>query len=105
MQAPFPGQSERFLREGRTLDRDLAVDDLYGVRAVALSPDPNESFRIEGELKAPELGGLLRVAHFRRRLRGAGVKHELALIDVRPNDRIRIQPIAIGGKSGPSDIS
>ena len=78
--------------------------DLYGVRAVAFSPEPNETFRIEGELKAPELGGLLRVAHFRRRLRRSGMKHELALIDVRPNDRIRIQPIAIGGKSGPSDI-
>ena len=84
VQAPFPGQGGRFLREGRTLDRDLAVDDLYGVRAVALSPDPNETFRIEGELKAPELGGLLRVAHFRRSLGKSGVKHELALIDVRP---------------------
>ena len=84
VQAPFPGQGGRFLREGHTLDRDLAVDDLYGVRAVALSPDPNETFRIEGELKAPELGGLLRVAHFRRPLRKSGVTHELALIDVRP---------------------
>ena len=84
VQAPFPGQGGRFLRDGCTLDRDLAVDDLYGVRAVALSPDPNETFRIEGELKAPELGGLLRVAHFRRPLRKSDVKHELALIDVRP---------------------
>ena len=84
VQAPFPGQGGRFLREGRTLDRDLAIDDLYGMRAVALSPDPNETFRIEGELKAPELGGLLRVAHFRRSLSRSGVKHELALIDLRP---------------------
>ena len=84
VQAPFPGQGGRFLREGRTLDGDLAVDDLYGVRAVALSPDPNETFRIEGELRAPELGGLLRVAHFRRSLGKSGVKHELALIDLRP---------------------
>ena len=84
VQAPFPGQGGRFLREGRTLDRDLAVDDLYGVRAVALSPDPNETFRIEGELKAPDLGALLRVAHFRRPLGKSGVKHELALTDVRP---------------------
>ena len=84
VQAPFPGQGGRFLREGHALDRDLAVDDLYGVRAVALSPEPNETFRIEGELKAPELGGLLRVAHFRRPLRKSGVKHELALIDIRP---------------------
>ena len=84
VQAPFPGQGGRFLREGRTLDRDLAIDDLYGVRAVALSPDPNETFRIEGELKAPDLGGLLRVAHFRRPLRKSGVKHELSLIDIRP---------------------
>ena len=84
VQAPFPGQGGRFLREGRTLDQDLAVDDIYGVRAVALSPDPNETFWIEGELKAPDLGGLLRVAHFRRSLGKSGVKHELALIDVRP---------------------
>ena len=84
VQAPFPGQGGRFLREGRALDRDLAVDDLYGVRAVALSPDPNETFRIEGELKAPDLGALLRVAHFRRPLGKSGVKHKLALIDVRP---------------------
>ena len=84
VQAPFPGQGGRFLHEGRTLDQDLTVDDIYGVRAVALSPDPNETFRIEGELKAPDLGGLLRVAHFRRSLGKSGVKHELALIDVRP---------------------
>ena len=84
VQAPFPGRGGRFLREGRALDRDLGIDDLYGVRAVALSPDPNETFRIEGELKAPELGGLHRVAHFRRSLGKSGVKHELALIDIRP---------------------
>ncbi len=84
VQVPFPGQGGRFLREGHVLDRDLAVDDLYGVRAVALSPDPNQTFRIEGELKAPDLGRLSRVAHFRRSLGKSGVKHELALIDVRP---------------------
>ena len=85
VQAPFPGQGGRFLRDGRPLDRDcLAVDDLYGVRATALSPESSQKFRVEGELKAPDLESLLRVAHFRRSLRKPGVAHELPLIDVRP---------------------
>ena len=84
VQAPFPGQGGRFLQDGRPLDRDLSVDDLYGVRATALSPDDSQKFRIEGELNAPDPGSLLRVAHFRRSLRRSGVIHELPLIDVRP---------------------
>ena len=84
VQAPFPGLGGRFLRDGQPLDRGLAVDDLYGVRATALSPDSTGRFWIEGELEAPDLGGLLRVAHFRRLLHKSGVTHELALVDVRP---------------------
>ena len=84
VRAPFPGHGGRILRDGRPLDRELAVDELYGVRAMALSPDSTQRFWIEGELKAPDPGGLLRVAHFRRPLTTSGVKHELPLIDVRP---------------------
>ena len=84
VQAPFPGQGGRIQRDGRPVDGELAVDDLYGVRAIALSPDGSQRFWIEGELKAPDLGGLLRVAHFRRPLRISGVKHELPIVDVRP---------------------
>ena len=84
VQAPFPGQGGRILRDGRPVDRELSVDDLYGVRAIALSPDGTQRFWIEGELKAPDLGGLLRVAHFRHPLRKTGVKHERPIVDVRP---------------------
>lgn len=84
VRAPFPGQGGRFLRDGGPLDGELAVDDLYGVRATALSPDGSQNFRIEGVLKAPDLGNLLRVAHFRCSLRKSGVFHELPLIDARP---------------------
>ena len=71
VQAPFPGHGGRFLREGRPFDHDLAADDLYGVRATALSPDKQQEFWIEGELKALDVGTLLRVAHFRRPLRNS----------------------------------
>ena len=86
VQAPFPGQGGRFLHAGRPLKsgRAIAVDDLYGVRATALSPDNSRKFWIAGELEAPDPGSLLRVAHFRRSLRKSGVVHELPLIDVRP---------------------
>lgn len=83
VQAPFPGQGGRILRNGRPVDRELSVEDLYGVRAIALSPDGTQRFWLEGELKAPDLGELLRVAHFRHPLRSSGVKHELPLVDVR----------------------
>ena len=83
VQAPFPGHGGRFLQNGRLLDQVLAVDDVYGVRATALSPNNTERFRIEGVLKAPDLGGLLRVAYFNRPLHKVGVAHELALVDVR----------------------
>ena len=84
VQAPFPGHGGRFLREGSPLDHDLATDDLYGVRATALSPNSTQKFWIEGELKALDARELLRVAHFRQPLRKFGVTYELPLIEVRP---------------------
>ena len=83
VEAPFPGQGGRILREGQPLNRGLAVDELYGVRAMALSPDPAQKFRIEGELRAEDLGSLLPVAWFRHPLLESGVIHELPLIDLR----------------------
>ena len=83
VEAPFPGQGGRILREGQPLNRALAVDELYGVRAMALSPDPAQKFRIEGELKAEDLGSLFPIAWFRRPLLKSGVTHELPLIDLR----------------------
>ena len=83
VEAPFPGQGGRILWEGQPLTRGLAVDDLYGVRAIALSPDRSQKFWLEGELKAEDLGDLVRVAYFRFPLLKSGVAHELPLIDVR----------------------
>jgi len=81
--APFPGQGGRFLRNGQPLEGGIVVDDLYGVWAIALSPDNFQKFWIEGDLKAPD-EGLLRVAHFRLQLHQSGAIYELPLIDVRP---------------------
>ena len=83
VETPFPGQGGRILREGHPLNRGLSVDDLYGTRAMALSPDNTQKFWLEGELKADDLGSLVRIAYFRRPLLGSGVTHELPLIDVR----------------------
>ena len=84
VEAPFPGQGGRLLREGQPLNRGLAVDELYGVRAMAFSPNSTQKFWIEGVLRAEDLGGLVHVAYFRRPLLKSGVTHELPLIDVRP---------------------
>ena len=81
--APFPGRGGQFLQEGELVQHAVAADDLYGVRAVALSPLPSDRFWIEGELKALDLGSLGRVAHFRKPLRRVHALHELPLIDVR----------------------
>ena len=84
VQAPFPGHGARFLRDGEALEsHDLAVDDLYGIRATALSPQKTE-FWIDGTLDAPDLGDLLRVAHFRQHLYRHDITHELALYELRP---------------------
>lgn len=84
VRAPFPGQGARFLRDGEALEGQFIADDLYGARVVALSPTKSDSYWLEGELRAPELGNLLRHAHFRVQLMGSGILKELALIDVRP---------------------
>ena len=102
VQAPFPGRGGRFLRDDKPLGRELAVDDLYGVRATALSPDDSQKFWIQGELKALDLdGSLLRVAHFRLPLRKSGVTHELPLIDSRP----MIQLLLASSSSGEASVA
>ncbi|MYF30294.1 MAG: hypothetical protein F4169_15860 [Gammaproteobacteria bacterium] len=81
--APFPGAGARFLKNGDPLvDNTIAVDDLYGVRATAMSTDETQRFWIDGELKAEDAASVKRVAHFRLALRKAGVRHELALVEV-----------------------
>ena len=114
--ARFPGRGGRFLRDGQPVTRGIAVDDLYGVRAIALSAEPFQSFWIDGELKALDLGDLVKVAHFRHPLRKSGVTHELALIDVRSiielllsasassDARVKLN-INYGGKYGSIEVS
>ena len=81
---PFPGKGGQFLRGGELVQKTVAADDLYGVRAVALSPLPSDKFWVEGELKALDLKDLGKVAHFRKPLRRVGdALHELPLIDAR----------------------
>ena len=83
VEAPFPGQGGRFLLEGSPVNRELAVDDLYGVRATALSPHGTHEFWVVGELKARDASRIVRVAHFREKLRKSGVLHELPVSEVR----------------------
>lgn len=101
VQAIFPGQGGRILRDGRPVEGELAVDDLYGVRAIALSPDSTQRFWIEGELKAPDIGELFRVAHFRCPLRKSGVKHELPIVDVRP----LLEPLLAASSSSEASVA
>ena len=82
VEAPFPGQGGRILREGQPLERGLAIDELYGVRAMALTPETSQSFWLEGDLKAEDMDALFRIAYFRHPLLKLGVSHELPLIDV-----------------------
>ena len=82
VRAPFPGEGGRFLKNDRPLGRTLPVDDIYGVRATALSTDELQRFWIEGELKAADALSLRKVAYFRHSLRKSGIRHELALIEV-----------------------
>lgn len=86
VKVPFPGHGGHFLRDDKPLDGELTIDDLYGVRATALSPDDFRKFWVRGELKAPDLGrSLLLIAHFclPLRKRKSSVTHELPLIDLR----------------------
>ena len=99
VQAPFPGRGGHFLRDDKPLDRELAVDDLYGVRATALSPDNTREFWIEATLRAPDMD--LRIANFRRPLRKTGVMHELPLIDLRP----MIQLLLASSSSSDASVS
>ena len=82
VRAPFPGEGARFLRNGRPLDGVLAVDDLYGVRAAALSTSGTQRYWIDGELKAADATSVKAVAYFRQELRKSGMWLELALIEV-----------------------
>ena len=81
--APFPGHGARFLRDGKSVDGALAVDDLYGVRATALSAFRTDRFFVEGELCAPDLRDVRGVAHLRVPLGTSGLTHELSLIHLR----------------------
>ena len=86
VKVPFPGHGGHFLRDDKPLDGEFTIDDLYGVRATALSPSDFRKFWVRGELKAPDLGrSLLLIAHFclPLRKRKSSVTHELPLIDLR----------------------
>ena len=83
VETPFPARGGRFLRQGDVVAEELAVGELYGVKAVAYAPPPAK-FSLEGDLKANNLGALAKVAHFRRPLRQEGARHVLSLADVRP---------------------
>lgn len=81
--APFPGHGARFLRDGKSVDGALAVDDLYGVRATAISAARADRFFVEGELCASDLRDVRGVAHLRVPLGTSGLTHELSLIHLR----------------------
>ena len=80
---PFPGSGGRFSRDGEPLQGPLAVNNLHGVRATALSPNASDRFFIDGELRAMDLGDLVRVAYLRRELPKSALAHELPLIEIR----------------------
>lgn len=83
VRAPFPAAGARFVKDGEPLkSATLAVDELYGVRATALSSDETQRFWIEGELKAEDALPVQRVAHFRHALRRSGTRHEIALVEI-----------------------
>ena len=83
VETPFPARGGRFLRQGEVADEELAVGELYGVKAIAYAPPPAK-FSLAGDLKANDLGVLTKVAHFSRPLRQEGAFHVLSLVDVRP---------------------
>lgn len=104
VQVPFPGHGGHFLRDDKPLDRELVVDDLYGVRATALSPNDSRKFWIQGELKAPDLDrSLLLIAHFLLPLRKRkfSVTHELPLIDLRS----MVQLLLSSSSSGEASVA
>ena len=108
VETPFPARGGRFLRQGEVADEELAVGELYGVKAIAYAPPPAK-FSLAGDLKANDLGVLTKVAHFRRPLRQEGACHVLSLVDVRPlvefllstssdlDARVRLQIVGAAG--------
>ena len=84
VQAPFPGGGGRFVHNGQPLTGKLAVDDLYGARAIALAPNDTQRFWIDAELRAPDLREMIRLAYFRHDLTQNGTRHEVALVELRP---------------------
>ena len=83
MQVPFPGTGARFLHNGRPLFRRLTADELYGVRAIALSPREGRAFWISAEVQARDLRKMKHLRRFRHPLTPDGTRHELALIELR----------------------
>ena len=100
---PFPGHGARFLREGQPMrpNEVLAVNDLYGVRATALSPDETEKFWVEGVLRAPDVGNLRPIAYFRKAIHRSGMTHELSLSDLRP----MVELLLAASSSGEASVS
>jgi len=85
VKAPFPVHGGYFLRDGKYLGQKCTVEDLYGIRAIALSPKGIKPFWIYGELKTFDIDkNLLAVANFRRPLRNSGLLYELPLFEMRP---------------------
>ncbi len=84
VKAPFPGYGGHFSRDGKSLDQKFTIDDLYGVRAIALSPKDTQQFWLYGELKTSDLGNsLFRIANFQFPLRKSGLVYELPLFEAR----------------------
>jgi len=64
---PFPGRGARFEHSEHKfkLGQHLRVSDLHGWRAVVVSPDTVEGFRLFGELRAVDLDSVIsRIAYF-----------------------------------------
>ena len=84
---PFPGRGARFVHpehEDADRRRALSVESLYGWRALAISPQASDTFRLVGELRASDLDEQMQAAaHFEVALPeiGEGVS-ELPLVQV-----------------------
>ena len=80
---PFPGRGARFVSGGGDTPGTASVSALYGIRAVAFSGDARDGYRLEGELRANDVGNLRRVTHITRHLRSSGIQAELPLVELR----------------------
>ena len=115
VEIPFPARGGRFLRDGKVADKEIAVGQLYGIKAVAYAPPPS-AFWLEGSLKALDLGSLTKVAHFRRPLRQQSASHTLSLVDLRPlvefllsassdlDARVELQIVDVAGQQATLDV-